>query len=203
MHTAPATSADARQAEVTQTTRGYQVGPVFLAIYLLRVSFFDMALPSYFMSIEDYRDKSLEQFADILRGCVKKSLGEVRLSELCAMPDHPHGVYFMFDSSDQLWYVGKATSRSFIGRISSHLDQRQDAWFNTLPRLIHRRYQSTGATYAHALAKALSLNLVMFGVRSTDGATRLELDLQRYLRPALNPKQGVIDETILLGSYET
>jgi hypothetical protein len=90
----------------------------------------------YYLEFEKHKKMSLAEFAVVLRLCPKKSAGTVQLAELCYMAGYPNGLYLFFDNEEELWYIGKATSRSFIERVPSHFDQRHDAWFNTLPRKI-------------------------------------------------------------------
>jgi hypothetical protein len=143
-----------------------------------------MAHPEYFVAFEDHLDFTLEAFAAHLRSMPKKVVGTVQLSELCAMADHPNGLYLFFDDQDVLWYVGKSTSRSFIERVPSHFDQRKDAWFNTLPTRIMAVCSIAEYTDAHALG--LSLRLVLVGMKSKQTAIRLESVLRSYLQPHLN-----------------
>lgn len=157
--------------------------------------------PDYFVAFEDHRDCTLAAFAEHLRAMPKKVVGTVQLSELCAMTDHPNGLYLFFDDQEVLWYVGKATSRSFIERVPSHFDQRQHAWFNTLPRRIMKNCSITEYADAHALG--LSLRLVLIGVKSKEAAIRLESVLRSYMKPHLNrgkPRDDTGSE--LLSVYE-
>lgn len=88
-------------------------------------------------------------------------------------------------SGSELWYVGKCTSRSFIERIPSHFDQREEAWFSTVPKRI-RSFAQKPISYAGAHAQALELNLVLIGIHQTSVAKRLETALRSYLKPKLN-----------------
>jgi hypothetical protein len=140
--------------------------------------------PDYFIAFEDHCASTLGAFAEHLRAMPKKVVGTVQLSELCAMADHPNGLYLFFDDQEVLWYVGKSTSRSFIERVPSHFDQRQDAWFNTLPTRIMA--MCSIAEYADAHALGLSLRLVLIGMKSKETAIRLESVLRSYMKPHLN-----------------
>lgn len=160
-----------------------------------------MPHPDYFLAFEEHRASTVRAFADHLRAMPKKVAGTVQLSELCSMVDHPNGLYLFFDQDDELWYVGKATSRSFIERVPSHFDQRQDAWFNTLSARIMSRLSME--TYADAHALGLSLRLVLIGIRAKATATRFEAALRAYMQPQLNALRGkrYTGEEIL-ASYE-
>ena len=110
-----------------------------------------MAHPNYFVEFDHYTGGSLAEFATALNNCPRKPVGTVQIAELCSMAEYPHGVYLFFDDQGKSWYVGKATSRSFVERVPSHFDQRQDTWFNTLPTLI-MRVCKTSTYLAHLLA---------------------------------------------------
>jgi hypothetical protein len=114
-----------------------------------------MTHPEYFVAFEDHSGSTLEAFAANLRSMPKNVAGTVQLSELCAMADHPNGLYLFFDDQDVLWYVGKSTSRSFIERVPSHFDQRKDAWFRC--RTSKKPLRST-PTLDHGTHCALALD---------------------------------------------
>jgi hypothetical protein len=137
----------------------------------------------YFIAFEQHRSKSLSEFAAILRSVPKKSVGSVQIAELCA--DYPHGLYLFFNEAEEPWYVGKATSRSFIERVPSHFVQREEAWFNTLPKRIMTVCQLS--PYSEALTLALTLRLVLIGIENKRTATKLEQALRGFLQPKLNP----------------
>jgi hypothetical protein len=88
------------------------------------------------------------------------------------------GVYFFKDETDRMVYAGKASSRSFTERISSHFDPRENAWFNSLIK--HRNYPSSENPIQNSLEfkaryayEKLSLVLVNFDVE-TDKIGRFE-----------------------------
>ena len=118
----------------------------------------------YFVSFDECKSETLDDFSKRLRGMPKKTVGSVTLAELCTIAEYPNGLYLFFDDDNELWYVGKCTARSFIERIPSHFVPRQDAWFNTLPKKIMRVCSIGEYTVAHALG--LSLRLVMIGIKS-------------------------------------
>jgi hypothetical protein len=97
----------------------------------------------------------------------------------------PNGVYLFFDDSNEPWYVGKATSRSFVERIPSHFDPRPDGWFGTLPK--KTQVYASLSTYREAIDLSLSLQLLIVGVPEKGEAGRLERFLRSSLRPKLNP----------------
>ncbi len=123
-----------------------------------------MSLPDYFIEFDQCKKQSLAEFAPVLKNCPKKTVGSVQLSELCSMSDYPNGIYLFFDEENELWYVGKATSRSFIERVPAHFDQREDAWFNSLPKKVMAIGETSGYRAAHA--RILLLRLVLIGIKS-------------------------------------
>ncbi len=161
-----------------------------------------MPHPDYFVTFDEHKDKSLAQFAEVLRRLPTKAVGTVQLAELCSMADYPNGLYLFFAEDGELRYVGKSTSRSFIERVPSHFDQRHDAWFNTLPKRIMAT--SKIGEYADAHALGLSLRLVLIGIKSKDTALKLERVLRSFLQPTLNAgKKGQFAGTEVLSAYET
>ncbi|WP_218154550.1 hypothetical protein [Nitrosomonas eutropha] len=153
------------------------------------------------MSYEECRADTLAIFSSRLLQLPKKRVGDVTLSELCSFSEYPNGLYFFFDEENHLWYVGKSTSRSFIERVPSHFDTREDAWFNTLPKKIMDVCSIGEYVDAHSLG--LSLHLVLLGVKEKQTAINLEGALRDYLQPELNKakKQKAIGTTVL-ASYE-
>jgi hypothetical protein len=115
---------------------------------------------------------------------------DISIGELCRPKTIPNGVYLFYDKNKILWYVGKATSRSFVERIPAHFDLRYKAWFNAMPKKMCSE-GATDAIYEKARQKGLSFRLVMVGMDcSTDegkmNAGALENVLRYYLEPKLN-----------------
>ncbi len=110
-------------------------------------------LPDYFVAFDQVPpSRTLRQLATQLLQWPRKVVGSIQLAELCSMPKHPNGLYFLFHPNGELWYVGRSAGRSFIERIPSHFDQRADAWFNTMPKRIFTRGKVP--TYEAALTLA-------------------------------------------------
>jgi hypothetical protein len=131
-----------------------------------------MTIPSFFLPYESHANESLSGFLVTLRTAASKPVGDVTIRDLCAMEKYPNGLYFFFGGEPHgLQYVGKCTSRSFVERIPSHFDQREKAWFNTLPT----RLVCEGVPYPAALAAALNFHVVLLG-GITDGAVARKLE---------------------------
>jgi hypothetical protein len=157
--------------------------------------------PDYFVAFENYRDSTLDSFTKLLLKMPKKVVGDIKLSELCSMTDYPNGLYLFFDEFDELWYVGKSTSRSFIERIPAHFDQRQNAWFNTLP--IRIMTMCSIVEYADAHAIGLKLRVAIIGMKSKKAAIKFESVLRSYMKPKLNNgKSSKYSSFESLSSYE-
>lgn len=149
-----------------------------------------MSLPTFFLAYEDYAEFTLASFKEVIESTPTKALSEVTIGELCSMSDYPNGLYFIFGGNPrELKYIGKCTSRSFIERIPSHLDQREWAWFNTLPK----KLMKDGQCYSSALKEALSFDLVLFGIRNTETACQLERVFRHLYTPVLNKPKRIND----------
>lgn len=148
-----------------------------------------MPTPSFFLPFEAHGNERLWEFRDTLYGAESKRVADVTIADLCAMSEHPNGLYFFFGGTPRdLQYVGKCTSRSFVERIPSHFDQREDAWFNTLPT----RLVSEGVPYASALQSALEFHVVLFGVKDNDVAKELERVFRHAYLPVLNTPRRLL-----------
>jgi hypothetical protein len=142
-----------------------------------------MTLPPFFLTYDAYSEQTLGTFESTLQGATTKALSDVTIGDLCSMSEYPNGLYFFFDGNPRkLQYVGKCTSRSFVERIPAHFDQREDAWFNTLPKKLALK----GNTYGEAHAKALQFHVLLLGIRDMDIATKLERVFRHSYKPILN-----------------
>lgn len=142
---------------------------------------------NYFIGFDDYSDVKLAEFEQAIKNANKKQVGSITIAELCSVSEYPNGIYLLFDESDILWYVDKATSRSFIERIPAHFDPLEEAWFNSLPKSIMKK---GSLDYASALQKALTLRICLIGIKDKVVASRLETVLRSYLKPELNTCKG-------------
>ena len=118
------------------------------------------------------------------------------------MPNHPNGLYFIFgENPNELKYIGKCTSRSFIERIPAHFDQREDSWFGTLPK----RVRKEGCSYQKALEECLGFKIILFGIRDKVTACRLEHVFIHSYRPTLNRPRKLqeFDMNTLLKEYSS
>ena len=143
-----------------------------------------MAAPPFFLPLEPPYSQTLGQLKSHLAAMPKKQIASVTLGDLSSTGKYANGLYLMYSQDGYLWYVGKCTSRSFVDRIPSHFDQREGAWFATVPHRIQR--VMTKRTYAEAHACALQLRLALVGIMEKSFAMRLERALRSYLEPKLN-----------------
>lgn len=142
-----------------------------------------MCPAEFFLAYEHHSDKTLSQFKEEIEKTPAKYLHDVTISDLCSMPNHPNGLYFIFgENPNELKYVGKCTSRSFIERIPAHFDQREDSWFGTLPK----RVRKEGCSYQEALEKCLKFKIILFGIRHKATACKLEHVFINSYHPTLN-----------------
>ena len=87
-------------------------------------------MKSWTLKCETFAKKPLNDLTAALDACTGTPLSDMKILDL----DHTelrcgHGVY-VFKTSKPL-YIGKATSRSFIGRIPVHFHTGPDEWLNT------------------------------------------------------------------------
>jgi hypothetical protein len=149
-----------------------------------------MSLPTFFLAYEAYSQLTPASFKKVIESTPTKALSEITIGELCSMADYPNGLYFIFGgNSRQLQYVGKCTSRSFIERIPAHFDQREDAWFNSLPKKLMRN----GQCYSAALEESLDFEIVLFGIQDGEAACMLERVFRYSYLPMLNTLKGLKD----------
>lgn len=142
-------------------------------------------MPIHVTDLNDHRNLTLEDFGRLIAGRPRARLGDLTLQEICQVPLRPHGIYFMYATDGALWYIGKASSRTFGTRMSAHLDQQEGAMLNTVPRKIvkHR-----SIPYQQALSQALDLQVTFISVPEEIGMDKLEAALQSVLRPHLNTR---------------
>jgi hypothetical protein len=156
----------------------------------------------FFLTYEHHSDKTLLQFKKEIENTKAKYLHDVTISDLCSMPNHPNGLYFIFgETPNELKYIGKCTSRSFIERIPAHFDQREDSWFGTLPKRVRKEDHS----YQNAIEECLKFKIVLFGIRDKDIACRLERIFIHSYQPILNKpkKTQEFDPNMRLKEYSS
>jgi hypothetical protein len=68
--------------------------------------------------------------------------------------------------------------------VPAHFDQREDAWFNTLPKRIMAIAEV--GEYGDAHAQSLSMRLVLIGIKSKRTALDLETVLRGFMSPRFN-----------------
>ncbi|MFC1513454.1 hypothetical protein ACFL5P_00420 [candidate division KSB1 bacterium] len=102
-----------------------------------------------------------------------------------------HGIY-IFKSSDEFLYVGKSSSRSFIERVPSHFDIRENSWFNTyLNRIIEFEY----ATDLEDAARfALNTYLLIINFEEQANLEKHCSLLEKLLRGVLEPKFNMLSK---------
>lgn len=127
----------------------------------------------------------------------RRQIAQVTISDLSTDPKRAHGLYVIFGPAGECFYIGKATSKSFIDRIPEHFDPRKEAWMNTFPKTIAKK---DDRPYAAALAESLScsISLLSMDKGTLKLANRFEAALRYLLKPrynALEKKPKWLDET--------
>lgn len=59
---------------------------------------------------------------------------DLKLTDLVLPANQCNGIYFFVSPNDDVVYVGKASSRSFVERIGGHFDLRAGNWFSSFLR---------------------------------------------------------------------
>ena len=100
------------------------------------------------------------------------------------------GLYLFHDADWNPWYLGKVASRSFLERISGHLDTHQHkggshtGWFNTF----HQRW-ATHLTQPDETAKAAYLSCMQLVILRMPPWKKAEIaKAEKYLMHVLDPK---------------
>jgi hypothetical protein len=144
----------------------------------------------------DIKDLSIEKFKCRIEGASKHSIGSLTIEELCLFGHDIHGVYFFFNDK-QLMYVGMSSSRSFIERIPSHFDRRQNGWFNTLARKVFEKQldaicndsNATPPSFDEAVKTALGYSLVTLCIENRGDIPMIERMFRTLLEPRLNSRK--------------
>ena len=153
----------------------------------------------YFLALEDYLHNSLSEFSDVLKAFPKKRVGSITIEELCSIYEYPNGFYLFFDDEDNLLFIGKAASRSFIEMIPANFDQREEAWFNALPKKLMK--DESLENFRDALNQSLLFRLVLVGVKDQPNISKVVKVLRSYMQPLYNPRKEEHLSTDLLERF--
>jgi hypothetical protein len=160
------------------------------------------------LKYEVLKDRLLPEVPQAIRIAATARIGELKLDDLAEVNDYPNGAYIFYESrtGDAPFYVGRASSRSFLGRIPSHFEQREEYWMNGLSKGLQKRRQLS--TYPDAVKKALDCYVAFIGVYWKGSAASsierktlintLELVLQEILKPELNGRSGTLTSDLTL-----
>jgi hypothetical protein len=77
-------------------------------------------------------DKTIKFLQDEIINLKKMPLGELKVFDLLKFNDKAifHGVYIFFDENENILYVGKNSSQSFVERIPWHFAMSEYSWMN-------------------------------------------------------------------------
>lgn len=94
-----------------------------------------MADSDYLLQLEDIKSKKFGEVVQLIKKMPGIQLASMTHADYLFYNGHPifpgNGVY-VFKIDNQVVYVGKTASRSFIERIPAHFDFRELAWMNSL-----------------------------------------------------------------------
>jgi hypothetical protein len=149
---------------------------------------------SYLIEYQTIKKSTLAEFKELIEQTEGKNLNELRVKDLVFQNSVPilsgYGVY-MFRRKKQVIYVGKASSRSFIERIPSHLDFRTTSWFNKLLTTIKEK-EYADCKWTDEVAISISrkafeeLNIVLINIPDISPIR----DIEELLIALLNPFNG-------------
>lgn len=136
---------------------------------------------------------SIMAFVDEINATEGKKVNELLITDLIFDKNDAikvnHGVY-IFKNKDQIVYVGKTSSRSFVERIPCHFDNRDEAWMNSLLKLLSKNKQISIEQAYQNFIKDLELILVLF--INEDFTKEKILEVERCLiqsTPCINKKK--------------
>ena len=121
--------------------------------------------------------------------------GDVTINMQCDL-DGQCGVYVCFDPvSYRPLYVGKATSRSFLERVPSHCDPREESWFGTMTSRVlkygHTRSRVEASNWLRRNTKVCLLPVS--GESAKTDTMRIETLLRRPRPMGLEPAWNTSD----------
>jgi hypothetical protein len=136
---------------------------------------------------------SILAFVDEINATEGKKVNELLITDLILEKNDAievnHGVY-IFKNKNQIVYVGKTSSRSFVERIPSHFDNRDKAWMNSLLKLLAKNKKISIEQAYQNFIKELELVLVLF--INEDFTKEKILEVERCLiqsTPCINKKK--------------
>ncbi len=151
----------------------------------------------YCLNFENIKNKKLREIKIILNNLDNYiRLSELKVKDLVFLKDKPiktgNGVY-VFRNEKDIVYVGKCSGRSFIERISSHFDIREEAWMNSL--LKFKRQKENKKCSLAKIAKSVFNQYFVLMINfenpenNKDYCAKLETCLIGILMPELNSKK--------------
>jgi hypothetical protein len=143
------------------------------------------------ISIDQIRDKTVKEAAELIKARPRKRLGDLRIFDLILVDDkehqHVHGVYFFFSGSGNcLLYVGRVQSPQFIERIPAHFAIGEGSWQNRFLKS-HREEAGLGSLAAAAADSANCEILLLLA--PPEFAAVLEALWIRQLKPKYNKRK--------------
>lgn len=155
-------------------------------------------MSNYSIPIEELLPLTLLEMEKRIKEAKRVCVGSLTLSELASHKTHPNGAYVFFQKDcSEPFYVGRASSRSFLGRLPSHFEPLEHFWMNALSKNL---MTDGGCTYEQGVASALSCELLLIGFKYPEHKHDLilrkkrinefELILQRQLKPKSNWKES-------------
>ncbi len=150
----------------------------------------------YYLEIKHLEHLSIAQFEKKIGAARGIRLSTIKLSQLILANGkliYPGIGVYVFKIGEEIVYVGKVSSRSFIERIPSHFDLRQKAWMNSFLKYyaiqklsLRVNNRNLGKAAKKCFDDRVRLILIGFGSRSKKSISNFESHLRKILQPKYN-----------------
>jgi len=107
------------------------------------------------------------------------------------------GIYIFYTSDFKPLYIGKVASRSFLERISGHLDTHvhkggsENGWFNTFQQRWVERYKTEDVRAKHDYLSTVGFNTLKMPYGDSDLISKIEKILIHVYDPILNRRTQI------------
>jgi hypothetical protein len=157
---------------------------------------------SYLHLYNEIKHQTIAELAERLDNGSKAAIINMKLVDLIHEDEPSCGVYIFYNQEGKPCYVGKSSSRTFIERISSHLDSRKGAFFSSFLWAIAKstRNNVTEKQLRDAYIEAIKCQIAFIHLKDKEKCIKLEKYLIYYFKnrkiPILNKlKEKQFDET--------
>lgn len=115
-------------------------------------------------------------------------LNKLTLKSLLFSAETSNGVYIFKNEKNEVAYVGKCSSRSFIERIPHHFDSREKAYMNVMAKRYQALLARNSSLYECAERIIDTYSLIIIQLAGKENISKMETDLKRELQPLFQKK---------------